>query len=591
MSGKDDVRAAINGAKAAKRPEQDGGRVKKRGYLKGYDLPERCPVTPLGLSGDLFYYMDACRQFRALTANKHGRLDLQSLFVPHSEYLEDHWPAYDKEGVVTGWKPEMVARALMDAAGQIGPVDVDAKVRGPGCWMADDGRLVMHCGDKIYCGDQAFLPGAFENHFYPSAAPRPHPADMESVGPEAAEELLSLLKSWNWRRPDVDPHLMLGWIGAAILGAALDWRPLVWTTGDKATGKSTLHKVVRFVLNPSGIISSADATEAGIRQKVGRMSLPVALDELEADEDNRRAMNVVKLARYACSGDEALRGSADHKGAAFVLRNCFLFSSILIPPIPPQDRSRMAILQLDTLGGEPPPALEPGHLGQLGRALRRRLMEVWPQFAERLHAYQAQLHTVGHDGRSNDVFSTLLACHDLLLFDRPPDTDTLADWAGHLRYEALDEAQDDGADWERCLAHLMTSPIDLYRSGEKRSVGSWVMQAAGRDPARHDIEEANRALGGVGLRVKEVRVGPIRPYYVLMVANAHQGLAALFRETRWTGKSGSSGVWVQSLRRVPDAQPGHVPARFDGVLTRYTEVLIDTILGPKNDGGAHDDFC
>jgi hypothetical protein len=31
--------------------------------------------------------------------------------------------------------------------------------------------------------------------------------------------------------------LLFGWIGAAMVGGALDWRPLAWLTGDRGTGE------------------------------------------------------------------------------------------------------------------------------------------------------------------------------------------------------------------------------------------------------------------------------------------------------------------------------------------------------------------
>lgn len=588
MSGEGVIKSAIENAAPAKRSKKD---VKKHAKLETYGLPEGSPVIPLGMNGDQFFYMDAVRQLRQLAANKHGRLDLQSLFVPKTEFLDNTWPKFNKDGEVTGPDWDMIARSLMDAAGRIGPIDVDRAVRGPGAWRADDGRLIMHCGDVVYCGDEGFLPGKIGEYFYPSAPAKPHPVD-EDVGPEPAEEILSLLKTWNWFRPDVDPHLLLGWICAAMLGASLDWRPLVWITGDKATGKSTLHKLINLLMSPSAIISAVDASAAGIRQTVGRMSLPVALDELEAEEDNRKAMEVVKLARYACSGGQALRGGADHKGTSFTLMNCFLFSSILIPPMLSQDVSRMAILQLHKLEDVKPATLQPERIKQIGMQLRARIMQRWDAFDDLLETYRMQLATAGHTGRSADQFGTLMACHDLLLFDHAPDSDTLNTWSKRLHYSALSETEGDVADWQSCLSHLMTSQLDFFRNGERRSVGSWALQAAGLDKARHDIEEANKALANYGMRVKTIKVGDLKPFKVLQIANYHQGLAHLFRETRWAGKSGTSGVWVQSLRRVPQAQPGKIPTRFDGVLTRYTELVVDEILAADGDvaqtqGGDH----
>lgn len=597
MSGIDDIRGAVDDAVPFKAKDEgagDKGRdaPKTRGKGDGgqSDLKDGCPVVPLGLHGNVFYYMDACKQLQAIKAEKHQRLVLQSLFVPHTGFVEVNWPRYNKDGDVVGPNWDEVARDLMDSAGRIGPIDIDKRVRGAGCWVGDDGQLVMHCGDKIFAGHddggvRTYMPGKFGDHVYPAAPALPHPDETES-GMDAGREVLALLQTWNWARPDVDPHLLLGWIAAAMMGAALDWRPAVWITGDKATGKSTLHKLISGVIHDRAMVSSVDASAAGIRQAVGRMSLPVALDELEADDDNRKAMDIVKLARFACSGGQSLRGGADHKGASFTLRNCFLFSSILIPPMLSQDISRMAILNLDKLNDVMPPALEPARLKQIGQVIRRRLLLRWNEFQGILERYRYQLAEYGHTGRSADQFGTLMACHDLVLYDYPIDGESLAEVSERLRYSGLSEAEDDVADWERCVAHLMTATLDFYRNGEKRSVGSWVMQAAGLHSHECDEMEGNRALANYGMRVADVTLSPGVSMKVLMVANAHQGLSSIFKDTHWTGKSGTSGVWVQSLRRVPHAGAGKTPTTFDGVMTRYTQVPLDSIIHKDMKGGA-----
>lgn len=578
MSGIENIQNAVASAKKGqKSPDRDPA-VPRR---KNTGLPSNCPVVPLGKDVDVFYYLDACRQLRIMKAKDHSRLPVQSLFAPHIGYCEAEWPRYTKDGDVAGADWNAVAEALMSACATIGAVDIEKRVRGPGAWLGEDGELVLHCGDKIYSSDQAYLPGRIGDHFYPGAPAIPHPADNDADAQKAAQELLDLLKTWNWRRPDLDPYLMMGWIGAALMGGAIDWRPLVWISGDKATGKSTLQKVVQMVIGETALVSSVDATAAGIRQAVGHMSLPVALDELEADEDNRKANDVVKIARYACSAGQSLRGGADHKGASFQLRNCFLFSSILIPPLLSQDVSRMAILQLDRLNDVMPPALEPKRLKQFGKLFRRRLMRLWPQFCEVLETWRAQLTMEGHEGRSADQFGTLMACYDILLHDHPPHSDTLAQWSGRLKYSGLSEAEDSVADWERCVAHLMTCPLDYFRKGEKRSVGSWVIQAAGRGAhGMDDPVEANKALSNYGMRVIDYDVYGDGKTLVkmLLVANSHQGLASLFHETRWKGASGSSGVWVQSFRRVPGASAAKKPTTFDGVMTRYTMIPLDQII-------------
>lgn len=558
---------------------QNAAPVERKNKKRFGSLPDGCPVTALGRRDNVFFYMDANRQLAALRARDHGRLDMAALFAPHTEWCETQWPRWSKpskenpvpEIVGTDWAK--CADALMNACANIGPIDLDKRVRAAGAWIGGDGQLMMHCGDKIFAGDQVFLPGRVGDYVYPAASLSAHPTETDG-GTAAAEEVLQALQSWNWVRPDIDPHLMLGWIGAAMVGGALDWRPLVWVTGDKATGKSTLQKMVKMIITDQALITSTDPTEAGIRQAVGRSSLPVALDELEAEEDNRRANNIVKLARIACSGSQVLRGGADHKGSAFSLMNCFMFSSILIPPMLGQDVSRMAILELKALEDVMAPTLEPDHYKTIGQVFRRRFLNRWKDFGKILALYRQALAAKGHSGRSADQFGTLYACHDLLMYDGIPPQEVIDDVAARLEYCGLAEASEDVADWERCVQHLLSSPLDTYRGGERQCVAEWVKKACGG----HDVAEANRALGNYGLRVQQKRLGSGSAWHVLMVANTHRGLNEIFKDTHWCGRSGASGVWVQSLRRVPEAQIGKKPTRFNGVSTRYTEIPVSKIM-------------
>lgn len=583
------IAETVKGAQKAKRSPKTA--EEKSGVEKPpYDIsfPDDFPIEPLGINGGDVYFLDQKKQLVAIKAEKLGKGTIVPLFGDQQALKYAFFPRWGEDGngrpKVTGWRPEQAADCLYAEAARRGLWDILERVRGPGCWKDIDGGLVMHCGDLIFHGDNALTPRQIGRHVYPAAPPKPHPAEDRKAGVDAAEELLTILKTWAWRRPDLDPHLLLGWIGAAMLGGALKWRPLVWMTGDKASGKSTLQELIKGVMGAGGIINSTDATAAGLWQSVGHASLPVALDEIEAEEDNRKAHNIIKLARQAASGGQTLRGGSDHKNASFTVRSCFLFSSILIPPMLGQDISRMAVLQLDKLlDGAKAPNLSEKKLNAIGEKIRARLLQQWPRFITLLETWQAQLVSVGHSGRSADQFGTLMACYDVLTSDADPDSDTLAEWGELLKRQGLEECQDDISDHERCLGHLMTTQLDLMRSGERRTVGSWVLEAAGKDPTDEElfpsadtIKSANKALGNVGLLVKKETSPGGRPYFILHVANDHQGLSGLFRDTHWSGRSGTSGVWVQAMRRIKGSQPSQ--QRFNGTKLRCTAVPLDEIF-------------
>lgn len=591
----DKIAAVVKTAKKQK-PHASADKPKREiAHAAPYDLsyPEDCPVEPLGVNGDEAYFLDASRQLRIFKAKDLNRGTIVSLFGDMQDLKFTYWPRYGKPDEETGfcdivgWRPEQAGESLYQEAARKGIIDVLDRVRGPGAWTDEDGELVYHCGDVLYHAGGALTPCQIGRHVYPSAPPKPKPRLEESVhGVEEAQELLTLFKSWNWRRPDIDPVLLLGWIGAAILGGALDWRPLIWITGDKATGKSTLHAVMKDVLGPGGLIAAADASAAGLWQTVGHASLPVALDELEAEADNRKAAAIIKLARIAASGHQMMRGGSDHKSASFTVRSCFLFSSILIPPTLGQDVSRMAVLQLNEIEAKAKtPSLDSKRLAEIGVILRGRLMKNWHRYQSVLQTYKDALAEVGHSGRGGDLFGTLLACYELMTNDGEPYEADIKTWTGLLEKSTLAEGEGDVANHERCISYLMTSQLDLYRSGERRTIGSWVAQASGTlngaNMSSAEIADAKKALGNIGLLVQDKKDADGNTYKVLQVANEHQGLALVFKESLWASAAGTDGVWMQAIRRIKGATPDQ--QRFSGVKKRCTAVPLTSFLEGGND--------
>ncbi|HEV2187502.1 MAG TPA: hypothetical protein VGR70_09855 [Stellaceae bacterium] len=560
------------------------------------DLPDECPVKPLGMNGLVRYYLDESQQVIELSLREHSRNNLSGIFGNRNYLLSEYFPRFSKDGkMAKGFAADEAADTLMRAAAKKGVWDPFQKLRGPGAWLGDEGELVWHCGDKVLYGDAWQLCGELGRFIYPTAPPGPKPATIRAAGGYAgpAQELLTLIKTWNWRRPDLDPYLLLGWIMAALIGGALKWRPAVWITGDRATGKTTLiDKVLReiFDADSGGAFILSDATAAGIWQHTKHSTLPIILDELEPDKDGRREKQLIALARLAASGGVTVRGGADHGGAEFTIRSCFAFSSILVPPLQPQDRSRLAILELENLENRKAPVIDPKKMRALGARLRRRLVDQWSRFADTFEAYAAALSEAGHQGRGADQYGTLLACQDLALQDTPPSSDELTDWGEMLKASVMAERADDVADHHRCWQHLLTFPIDAWRGGTRRTVAQWIADAL-RDQ-NDEPATANAVLETYGLKV---RVEPV-PYrtvnngepalppparYWLYVANAHQGLAQIFADTHWTARSGASAVWVQALRRMENAEASE-PQKFAGVTIRATKLPIDSMAGKAN---------
>jgi hypothetical protein len=398
-------------------------------------------------------------------------------------------------------------------------------------------------------------PGMIEGMVYPTAAaiPRPDP-DEQGTGP--GEQLLALYRSWYWSRPIVDPMLLLGWTGAAMIAGALPWRPHVWVTGSSATGKSTLQKALEYMLD-GGALHTQDATEAALRQLLKQQTLPVLFDELEANEDNRRAKAVINLARLASTGGDAHRGGQDHEGHAFKAKTCFLFSSILLPPLLQQDRNRMAILELEKIPRDANAVeLDAAELRLLGRQLRRRLIDQWPRLDALLAKYRTALQCVGHGGRSQDQFGALLAIADVLLYDVADDAfiDEAASW---VAADTLAEKSMELADEEEAVNYLASTTLKGRGGDEPEPVSRHIVSALANDG-----DKARDRLETYGLRIVQAKkdddgkvIGHDKPKgdvataeLYLAIANSHTQLAAIFEPTRW-----KEGGWSQAFGRVDGA--------------------------------------
>ncbi len=533
-------------------------------------MPPDCPVQVLGMKGQAVYAISAVGQLHEITRWDHPTM--VQLFAPFTNYLLWAFPAFgkakkDSDGnVIEPPRVERLARdkcveALVTEAGRRGIFDPAENVRGRGGWRTDDERMIWHSGRYLWTVEkktnrddravdwqlQCSKPGEFDGYFYKQDAaimePWMEPVDvMESP----AHQLLMDLKTWNWSRPQLDPVFLLGWIGASLMGAALDVRPILFTTGGAGVGKSTLHNIIRALFS-STLYSSANTTAAGIYQNIGQDSRPVAIDEFEAKAGSQREQQIIELARQAYSGAKLYRGGANHEGVEFELRNAFLFSSILHPPLSVQDKTRMAILNLR--------ALDKGHgrapviKDVAGRMLLRQVMDGYHDFNNHiLPRWKTLLNKVGFDARAIDTYGTLLAAAELLVgrmgltdvAKLPVDND-----------EAIIELMRDATaaemaamtpKWQEVVDRLMSTTIDQYKQGDKRTVGKTIELL---ENEAIDIREARDSLAMVGLGLRDKRQ-PLEGYGLAVPINEPK-LDQLFANTDY-----NKGVWTQALRQAPE---------------------------------------
>lgn len=572
--------------------DRGGGNSGHRGGRPFGQIWDGCPVRPLGVNGDFYYYLDRLGQMRVV--KKHEGQVMMSIFQDRIGLLCMHFPTFDKSGErVAGKFNQMHAStAMIEACADRGLFNPDGTVRGVGAWRDDNGALVYHCGKVLLTDVGERMPSDIDGKIYPAYPPVPEP--LTEVAKDPAPDILAQLCTWSWQRPDVEPMLALGMIGAQMLGGALEWRPVYWLTGDKASGKSTFQDMVKHLHGgDKGLIQSNDPTKSGITSRLGHSSLPVAIDELEpGDEGSNKERDIIVLARVAASGGQWLRGSADQKGASGNVYSTFLFSSILIPgSMGPQDRSRLITLGLDTLAKDAPkPSLDPRTWRKRGARLKRLLIDRWPSWDDRLQMWRAALAEAGLSGRNGDNYATTLAMADMALNEDLPAETHLKGWAAKIAKAAQRDTDDIGSDAEDMIQHLIGQPYDVYRRGELHTVAQWIMVAAALPAAPRELvvhgdsgmveitdqdrdkaaRTANEKLARAGLRVK----GRAEAAELFIANSPIPGLAKLFDHSRW-----ARGVWAQSSRRLSGAQPVENPLRLAGQRTRGVYIPLKSVAG------------
>lgn len=515
-------------------------------------VKDPCPVVPLGVQGGVFWFLDPHGQLIPLPSAQFGQKTLQGLFSPQADWLNRAFPQIGNNKGWKGFQAQFASEALMTAASRKGVFDAREKVRGLGCWRGEDGELIQHLGNVVLVGGKEKRPGEIGAHVYPGRPAVPAPM---KAGREAAEAVFEDFRSWRFLRGDLDARLLLGWIGCAVLGAALDWRPMIFLTGDAGTGKSTLQERLKKML-PGRLASTVDATPAALRQIINQDAMAVSFDEIEADMLSDQAQMVMKLARVAASGGTVFRGGKDHQSAEFQLRGCFAFSAIVAPSMRQQDMQRLTFLRLAALPKDQKlVTFTDAAMREIGCKLVGRMTDGWGRWRDTLSAYEEGLMRVGHNQRGAKQFGTLLAAADLMLFDDAPIADVVDELVRGLERENLYEYEQSEPTWLKAWRHILSAQPEVWRQQHFPTVGEVLREYFEPERAKEGQRKTNERLSRVGLSVVRSRAKANRAGHAwLAISPDHPQVAAMFANSDLR-KHGGEGAWTGALRGAPKWDP------------------------------------
>ena len=261
-----------------------------------------------------------------------------------------------------GWGEQMVTNQggikvaaaqdlLTELSMQAGTYD-QTRLRGAGVWRDADG-IVLNDGQRLILPDGEAL--GYDEYRTEYVYVKSSVRFGAMSGPESTDEdgrtLEALFRAQSWADMAMAP-LAMGWSLIAPFGGMLKWRPHIWLSGRKGSGKSfMLENLIAPLCGPFAHKGSGKDTEAGIRRSLNMDARQVILDEVEPKSAKAREKitSLLELARNASSdgsGVITIGGGVDGGAVTFVIRSCFAFASVQVPDEDAAVSSRIIRMEL-----------------------------------------------------------------------------------------------------------------------------------------------------------------------------------------------------------------------------------------------------
>lgn len=516
--------------------------------------------------GAYFFITRRGKQLIKLRASNLGHVPSLLQLAP-LQWWEREFPS---ESGFKGKSLNQAANWLIAKSYQAGVFSIDL-LRGRGAWM-DDGRIVVHLGDKLMVDGEFFDVGFLESRYVYEALPA-LPSNMDDeLSDHDAQKLLKLMKLLNWERP-IYATLAAGWVVSAICSGCLRWRPHIMITGPSGCGKSWTVELIQQILGDYVLAAKGESTEAGLRQAIQHDALPVTWDEAEG-EDQRTAANldrVLGLMRQASAdvGGKILKGGDGGQGASYTIATSFLLSAIRVPLKQSADESRITVLSLQRNGNpervrfaeEILPLAEEIQSREWGNQFRARVLRHAGIVRKNALTFATAAGAALQNTRLGDQLGPMLAGASLLVNTKEVAPETARRWVESI--DITDQAMlTEERDEDKLLSALLEASVrvPLERSTTHATVGKLlsICMDPDIDDGIIDRAAAMNALSENGIKIKDGLV---------CVSNTHRAVARLLRDTAW-------GVgWARILSRLDGSQKVD-RIRFAGANSRAVGIPI-----------------
>lgn len=481
-------------------------------------------------------------------------------------------------------------------------------LRGAGVWCTErDGKkdFVINTGRGIAGRDGVFRdfrdvkPDARDGELYLSSDVRFE--QMERDGATAAEgrQLQELFDAQGWQRSS-DSIAALGWSLISPFGSVLDWRPHIWVSGRRGSGKSwVLANLIEPLCGDFAYVGSGKNTEAGIRRTLRTDARPVILDEMESMDKRggQRVSDILTLARNSSCNASGNISIANTSGGVlnYRIRSCFCFASVGIPDQNAAVESRIIATELKKASPEEMRRKRDatqrliGVLADDAGKFRRRIFHHLPQILEDIAYLRRSLQTAFCDSRLADQWAPLLASVWWLCNDESVSTEAGEEWLDRVVGGIVDGSGDSNTeeDEDRIMNHVLSMVVENDQH-QQRSVAEAINIVSGNtdayDPGERglfDEDSRNRleelrirderdcaaVLGRIGIRVDSV-AGTVS------IACSSDFIRSRLKDTPYESN------YDVILKRQDDCRDTGkaVPIRFGGHVQKGRRFSLDSII-------------
>ena len=516
-------------------------------------------VEPMGYNKEgYFYFVKEAKMVFQLSSSEHSKNRYISL-APLSV-----WESCFNSGEDMAQKDwDKITDLLMRQCYNKGYLTLD-KLRGRGTWFDQD-RLVVHLGDRLLVdGKEVALGDLKTKHVYEIGDPLPSVVN-NSLPKEQSKHLIDVCKHLKWVNPNMG-LLLAGFMALTPIAGCLPWRPHVYVTGAKQSGKTTvMNHIISRVLGDWAINIVGGTTEAGIRSRIKFDSLTVVYDEggIENEKEQSVMDAVIKLARSASSAEGAiLKGTSGGGSVEYNIRSMFVFSSVNPNITNDQDQSRIALLSLVPSRKHDPEAEE--HYKKLLEMLAvmdkdwcagliARSILLTKNTLKNVQVFRTACQKKYGDARKGDQFGTLLAGAYSLVSDDIVTVESALKW---VHENSIEEAffGVDTTDEERCWDRLMQYRVTLSPTN-KPPVGELIdfLMTNQNECEWYNASWADTELRRLGIRVDSRKK-------IIWIAATSTEMRKVFNGTPWLD-------YIITLRRLPF---------FDG-----SEATVQNVCGQK----------